>query len=707
MATKRSSTKRSSTKRTGSTVDGAAPDAVARAQALRASITHHAERYHGQDAPEITDAEYDALVRELEAIEREHPELVTADSPTSRIGAAPSALFAPVVHRARMFSLDNAMSDEDMQAWHQRSERVLGHSPSGYTCELKIDGLAVALTYEAGQLVLGATRGDGSTGEDVTANLRAIAAIPKRLVGEPPALLEVRGELYMPTAAFDALNARQVEVGGRLFANPRNAAAGSVRQKDAAVTGSRDLSIWIYQLGRIEGGPPLRSHWETLAYLGSLGFDRNPATERAADVDAVMGYIRRAQLDRASRPYQTDGVVVKVDDLGAQRELGFTSKAPRWAIAFKFPPEEQVTRLRRIAINIGRTGAATPFAELEPVFVGGATVSLATLHNADEVARKDVREGDWVVVRRAGDVIPEVVGPIASRREGDPPPWQMPVTCPFCGSAIVRGEGEKVARCTGGFACSSRVRETLFHFASRGAMDIEGMGYRTVDDLLTRGAIRNPADIFTLTAAAFAEIEGWGEVSTGKLMAAIDRARHRPLANVLVALGIRHVGVSASRLLAQRYLALPAVLAAPTEELAALDGIGPVIAGSLRQWAEDPDNVALVAGLLAGGVQARDPEPEGDRDDSLAGVSLVVTGTLVGFSREQVEAAITQRGGKVTSSVSKKTTAVVVGESPGSKLAKAEQLGVRILDEAGFTALLERGPAVLEAPEPDAPASMG
>ena len=671
-------------------------------EALRETIRHHAARYHRDDDPEISDAEYDALVRQLEALEQAHPEHAGGASPTAEVGASPSELFAPVTHASRMFSLDNAMSDDDMTAWDQRLERSLGHAPSGYTCELKIDGLAIALTYERGRLVLGATRGDGTTGEDVTANLRAVAAIPPRLRGDAPAVLEVRGEVYMPTSAFVALNRRQADADARLFANPRNAAAGSIRQKDAAVTASRELSIWIYQLGRLEGGPSLASHWETLDYLASLGFAKNPATARVADVAQAMAYIRDAERERASRPYQTDGVVVKLDVLDEQRELGFTAKAPRWAIAFKFPPEEQVTRLRDIQINIGRTGAATPFAVLDPVFVGGATVGMATLHNADEVARKDVRIGDWVIVRRAGDVIPEVVGPVLARRDGSETPWQMPTECPSCASPIVRGIGEKVARCTGGFACRSRLREYVFHFASRGAMDIEGMGYRTVDTLLELGHLATPADIFFLQPEALLGVEGWGETSVNKLMAAIDRARARPLTNVLVALGIRHVGASASRLLALRYLELRTVLEAPEPELAAIDGIGPVSAASLRQWASEADNVALVQRLLEGGVVARDPAPAGDRSDRLAGLSIVVTGSLVGFTREQAEAAILAGGGKVGSSVSKKTAAVVVGAAPGSKLAKAQQLGVPVLDEDGFVRLLAAGSSVLARTAPPA-----
>lgn len=671
-------------------------DPAQRVVQLRDEIRHHADRYYVLDDPEISDAQYDALVEELAALEAAHPELATPDSPTRRVGAPPSEAFAPVHHRARMFSLDNAASPEDLRAWEARLVRELGRRPDGYSCELKIDGLAISLTYEDGHLVCGATRGDGTVGEDVTANLRTLDAVPLRLRGEVPKLLEVRGEVYMPYAAFEALNARQADSGGRLFANPRNAAAGSVRQKDPKITASRALSIWIYQLGTREGGPDLARHGETLEWLRSLGLRTNPASTRVDDLAGVERYVREAEQQRHAREYQTDGVVIKVDSLVEQRALGFTAKAPRWAIAYKFPPEEQVTRLSSIDINIGRTGAATPFAVLEPVFVGGATVTLATLHNEGEIHRKDVRIGDYVTVRRAGDVIPEVVGPVVSRRTGEEQRWSMPPRCPFCQSEIVRTEGEKVARCTGGFECPSRVREYLFHFASRGAMDIDGMGYKTIDLLLARGLIRTPGDIFFLQGDHLLEEPGWGKLSVDKLMSAIDRARDRPLARLLVALGVRHVGSTVGRVLAQHYRRLDRVLAATEEELASIEGIGPTIAQSIRQWAEQPENQALVERLRAGGVRFEDPEPAGVQIDLLKGVTLVVTGTLARFGREEAKAAVIERGGKVTSSVSKKTTAVVVGESPGSKLQKAEQLGVPILDEEMFARLLDEGPAVLE-----------
>jgi DNA ligase (NAD+) len=662
---------------------------------LREEIRHHAHRYYVLDEPEVSDAQYDALVEELARLEAAHPELATSDSPTRRVGAPPSELFAPVQHRVRMFSLDNASSPEDLRAWEARLVRELGRAPDGYACELKIDGLAISLTYEDGRLVCGATRGDGTTGEDVTANLRTIDAVPSRLAGSAPKVLEVRGEVYMSYEAFEALNARQAETGGRLFANPRNAAAGSVRQKDPRVTASRALSIWIYQLGHVEGGPELRRHSETLEWLGALGLCTNSASVRVDDLAGVEAYVAAAERDRHAREYQTDGVVIKVDALAEQRELGFTAKAPRWAIAYKFPPEEQVTKLRDIEINVGRTGAATPFAVLEPVFVGGATIGLASLHNEDEIHRKDVRIGDYVTVRRAGDVIPEVVGPVVSRRTGAEKRWSMPSRCPFCKHPIVRLEGEKVARCTGGFECPSRVREALFHFASRGAMDIDGMGYKTIDLLLARGLIESPGDIFFLRRDDLLGEAGWGKQSVDNLMKAIDRSRDRPIARLLVALGIRHVGATVARVLAQHYRSLDRVLAATEEELAGIEGIGPTIARSIRQWAQLDESRALVERLRAGGVRFEDPEPTGLRTDALEGVTLVITGTLEGFGRDEAKAAVIERGGKVTSSVSKKTTAVVVGESPGSKLAKAQQLGVPIVDEETFVRLLEEGPAVL------------
>lgn len=666
-----------------------------RLEQLRDELRYHAHRYYVLDAPEISDAQYDELMRELVTLEAADPRLVTPDSPTQRIGAPASDAFAPVTHRPRMFSLDNAFAMEELKAWEARVIKTLGEQAFALVCELKIDGLAVSLTYERGRLVRGATRGDGRVGEDVTANLRTIESVPLRLLGDPPARLEIRGEVYMPLAAFQALNQRQADSQARLFANPRNAAAGSVRQKDPAVTAERALAIFVYQLGSLEGGPTLGSHAETLDYLQSLGLRVNPATQRIDGLEGVHGFLEEARSRRHDRDYETDGVVIKVDRFDHQRELGFTAKAPRWAIAYKFPPEEQVTRLNDIAVNIGRTGAATPFAVLEPVFVGGATVSLATLHNADEVKRKDVRVGDYVTVRRAGDVIPEVVGPVVSRRTGAEKAWDMPANCPFCHSPIVRVEGEKVARCTGGFACPSRVREYLFHFASRGAMDIDGLGYKTIDLLLERHLIESPADIFFLQDSDLLALEGWGKTSVRKLMAAIDRARDRPIHQLLVALGIRHVGTTVARLITQRLRSIDAFMQADADELAAIEGVGPIIARSVYEWTQLRENSELVKRLREGGVRMENPELTGVPPDLLRGVTLVITGTLESLAREEATNAVLERGGKVASSVSKKTTAVVVGTSPGSKFGKAQQLGVRILDEAAFLRLLEEGSAAL------------
>jgi DNA ligase (NAD+) len=670
---------------------------VERIEAVRAQIREHSYRYYVLDDPVVSDAQFDALVRELREMEAAHPELVTPDSPTQRIGAPVSELFRPVRHLRPLFSLDNAETREDLESWELRMERQLGSAPAGYVCELKIDGLAVVLTYRDGALVTGATRGDGTTGEDITPNLRTIESIPLRLVGDDiPEVLEVRGEVYMPYDAFEELNRRQAEKGGQIFANARNAAAGSVRQKDPAVTAHRRVDVWIYQLGLIEGGPGFETHWDTIDYLRSIGLRTNPASERVASVEEVYQYVSKAEADRHRMPYQTDGVVIKADKLAEQTALGYTSKAPRWAIAYKFPPEEQVTVLRDIQVNIGRTGAATPFAVLEPVFVGGAKVSLATLHNQDQVALKDVRIGDKVVVRRAGDVIPEVVGPVVSARTGKERVWRMPDKCPFCGNPIVRTEGEAVARCTGGFECPSRVREWLFHFAGRGGMDIEHLGYKTIDLLLKMGLIRDPADIFTFDVAALSGLEGWGEISIGNLTRAIDSARDRPVSRLLTALGIRHVGTTVARTLARHFGGLPALIEATEEEISAVEGIGPVIAAEIRAWSQDPDNRNLVLKLGAAGVRLVDEVEKAGASDLLAGAVFVFSGTLDGMTREEAEASVTSRGGKATSSVSSKTTALVVGESPGaSKTKKAEELGVPIIDGEKFSKVLAEGIGVL------------
>jgi DNA ligase (NAD+) len=669
-----------------------------RVEELRTQIREHAHRYYILDEPTVSDAQYDALVRELEELEGEHPELITPDSPTQRVGTQVGDLFRPVEHLRPLFSLDNAESHEDLEAWEARMERALGAAPSGYVCEPKIDGLAVVLTYRDGSLVSGATRGDGRVGEDITANLRTIESIPLRLMtDDPPSVLEVRGEVYMSYEAFEELNERQAEAEKPVFTNPRNAAAGSVRQKDPAVTAERRLGIWVYQLGLIEDGPAFAKHQETVEYMRSVGLRVNPMNSAVDTIEDVYAYVEKAEKDRHDMAYQTDGVVIKVDSLAEQDELGYTAKAPRWAIAYKYPPEEQVTTLRDIAINVGRTGAATPFAVLEPVFVGGANVGMATLHNEDQVAKKDVRIGDHVVVRRAGDVIPEVVGPVVALRTGDEKKWSMPEKCPFCGHPIVRPEGEAVARCTGGFDCPSRVREWLFHFAGRGGMDIEHLGYKTIDLLLERDLISDPADIFTFDVSQLLEVEGWGEISVRNLSDAIEAAKERPVARLLTALGIRHVGGTVARTLTRAFGGITALMEATEDEISEVEGIGPIIAQGVRDWFQDPVNRQLVDKLGDAGVRLEEEQAGSAVTQTLEGSTFVVSGAIEGYTREEAQAAIEARGGKATSSVSSKTTALIVGESPGaSKTNKAEELDIPILDASQFEKLLAEGTAILE-----------
>ena len=668
-----------------------------RIEELRTQIRDHNHRYYVTGDVVISDAQFDDLLRELIALEEQHPDLITPDSPTQRVGAPVGELFRPVTHLRPMFSLDNAESREKVAAWEARMERQLGRPPNSYVCELKIDGLAVVLTYRDGVLTTGATRGDGTTGEDITANLRTLDSIPLRLLGDDvPSILEARGEVYMPYAAFDSLNERQLEEGKAIFANPRNAAAGSVRMKDPSVTARRRLGIWVYQLGLIEGGPEFGAHSETLDYMRSQGLRTNPSTEVLADIDDVFEYVEKAEAERNDMPYQTDGVVIKVDSLGEQETLGYTAKAPRWAIAYKFPPEEQVTTLKSIQINIGRTGAATPFAVLDPVFVGGAMVGMATLHNEEQVLAKDVRIGDRVVVRRAGDVIPEVVGPVVAARTGKEKKWSMPEECPFCGNPIIRPEGEAVARCTGGFECPSRVREWLFHFAGRGGMDIEHLGYKTIDLLLANHWITDPSDIFTFDTDQLLEVEGWGPISVANLANAIEAARDRPVARLLAALGIRHVGGTVARMLVRHFGGMSELMDATEDEIAAIEGIGPVIATGVAEWSSDPANRELVGKLGAAGVRLSEEKPEGISSVLLEGATFVISGTIEGFTREEAQAAVEQRGGKATGSVSGKTTALIVGESPGaSKTARAEELGVPIVDGQGFKRMLDEGLSVL------------
>ena len=694
-------------------------DPIGRIAELQAEIRRHDYHYYVLDDPLIADADYDRLWRELAGLEEKHPDLVTLDSPTQRVGAAVSELFSPVQHLRPLFSLDNAVSGTELDAWEQRLVRLLGRSPKKYVCEPKIDGLAVVLTYREGSLTVAATRGNGAVGEDITANLRTLYSVPLRLLGNhPPSLLEVRGEVYMTLDGFEELNRTRREAEQRPFANARNAAAGSVRQKDPRVTASRALEIWVYQVGVIRGGPTLRRHSDVLAYLRSLGLRVNPKHKTAPGLEEVKAYVKQMLDEHHALPYQTDGVVIKVDSLADQDELGATARAPRWAVAYKFPPQERETTLLDIRINIGRTGAATPFAVLEEVFVGGANVQMATLHNEEQVRLKDVRVGDRVVVRRAGDVIPEVVGPVLTGEEDRSPPWEMPSSCPSCESPIERPEGEAVARCTGDLTCPSRLREWLFHFSSRGGMDIDGLGYKTIKqltekmskeqfedlkkkefkelsiELIANPAIRSPADIFFLEPRIFEWRKGWGDKSIQNLLGGIESARHRPLWRLLVALGIRHVGPGGARLITARYRSMDQIADATQGDLAAIDGVGEIIARSVKEWMDGPDNRELIAKLGQGGVSLADPEPESHVPPTLAGLSLVVTGGLHSMNREAIRQAILARGGRSVSSVSGQTSALVVGASPGaSKLSKAEQLRTPILDEEQFLALLEKGPA--------------
>ncbi len=676
---------------------------VQRAEELRETIRYHDERYYGQDEPEVSDAEYDALMRELVVLEAEYPELVTPDSPTQGPGAASVPTpFSEVRHIQPMFSLDNAFSREELEAWGQRIARLVT-DPIAYVGEPKLDGLAISLLYEDGKLVRAATRGNGETGEDVTANVRTISDVPERFTGKDlPSQLEVRGEVFMPLASFEELNRRQEEAELRLFANPRNAAAGALRQIDPAVTASRQLALFCYQPGAKKGGPRLRTHHQTLEWLQALGFPVNPHIEQLADLESVFRFCTQMEENRHSLGYEIDGAVVKVDSIAQREEMGTTSRAPRWAIAYKFPPEEKSTRLNDIMVSIGRTGRATPFAVLEPVFVGGSTVGLATLHNEDEVARKDVRVGDTVIVRKAGDVIPEVVGPVIVKGKRRGRKWKFPATCPCeLHQPLVRLDGEANHRCVSA-DCPVQREQKIIYFASRGAMDIEGLGEERVHQLVAAGLVEDAADLYSVTHDQLIALERMGEISARNLLNGIEASKQQSLSRVLVALGILHVGPTAARALAVALGHLDRIVEATDEELAAIDGVGPVIVQSIRAWFTIPTNRALIEKLRAAGVNLTGPaRADGPTEEqTLTGRTFVLTGGLEGFTRDEAAAAVTARGGKITGSVSKKTSFVVVGENPGSKLPRAEELGVTLLDEEGFRRLLDEGPP--EPPEPEA-----
>jgi DNA ligase (NAD+) len=692
---------------------------------LSVEITEHQHRYYVLDSPVISDAEFDVLERELLGLEERYPELRTPDSPSQRVGGGISTMFSPVEHLERLLSLDNVFSEEELAAWGARADRLGGAGP--YLCEVKIDGLAVALVYRNGALVRGATRGDGTTGEDITPNIRTIAAAPMRLTGpDIPEMLEVRGEVFLPVAAFDELNERLEDAGKPPFANPRSGAAGSLRQKDPRVTASRALGLIVHGLAVpgtdagasgaptpdspavADSAPVTQSGW--YERLRSWGLPVSDLVKVVDGLDSVREYVAYYGEHRHDTPYEIDGVVVKLDQLAVQRQLGATSHAPRWAIAYKYPPEEVTTRLLDIQVNVGRTGRVTPFAVMQPVHVAGSTVDRATLHNVDEIARKAVLIGDMVVLRKAGDVIPEVVAPVMDLRDGTERAFEFPTVCPSCGTTLVRGEGEVDWRCPNTRSCPAQVRERLFHLAGRGAFDIEVLGYESLNALLECGLISDEGDLFSLTAERlatcpfFVNKQGSLTVNARRLLVNLDEVRGRPLWRILVALSIRHVGPTAARALAAEFGSLDVIAAAPAERLAAVDGVGPTIAASLVDWFGVEWHVAIVDKWRAAGVQFGTARAEADGEPGgsggarlLAGVTVVITGTLAGFTRDEAAEAVTARGGKTASSVSKKTSFVVAGENPGSKYDKALTLGVPVLDEAGLHLLLEEGPAAASA----------
>lgn len=686
-------------------------DPAARAEALRREIEHHSYQYYALDAPTISDAAFDSLMRELREIEAAHPELVTAASPTQRVGGYVGEQFAPVVHERRMYSLDNAMDLDELDEWMERTAEACGGALPPLCCELKIDGSSIALTYEDGVLVRAATRGDGTTGEDVTVNMRTVRDVPLRLRDEArtaiaPGVetLELRGEVYMPKKSFEALNAAAEEEGRAPFANPRNAAAGSLRQKDPAVTKMRDLSTFMYAIAD-DAALEVEGQWELLQWLRKAGFHVNPDVRLCTTAEEVRGFCRECLHRRESLPYEIDGVVVKVNDFARQRAMGFTARAPRWAIAFKFPPEEKTTLLRDITVQVGRTGALTPVAELAPVVVAGSTVARATLHNLDEVHRKDVRVGDTVIVRKAGDVIPEVLGPVLSLRSPEARIWEMPSVCPSCDSPVVRDPGEVAFRCIS-IDCPAQALERLLHWASRGALDIDGMGEEIVSRLVESGRVADVADYYSLSEEELASLDmgrvkadgepvRLGHTVAKKLVAAIEASKGRSFARVLFGLGIRHVGKTTAEAIAAAYPSMDALASAGEDELAGIYGVGPKVAHGMWLFFRTPDNTSVIERLRAAGVTMADEAvvPGEEVPQVLAGLTFVLTGTLThsGMTRDEAGARLKAMGAKVSGSVSKKTSFVVAGENAGSKYDKAVALGVPVLDEAQLLNLLETG----------------
>ena len=698
------------------------PKDVARAAELNRILNHAAYAYYALDNPELTDAEFDRLLIELQQLEAAYPELVTEDSYTQRVGGYVSEQFEPVQHAARMYSMDDAMNLEELDAWLSRTDEALGASPTNpvaYTCELKIDGLGVALTYRDGQFVRAATRGDGSTGENVTANVLTISDVPRELAlagleqVENRGLnqsIEVRGEVYMPKHSFIRLNEDADAAGKQPFANPRNAAAGSLRQKDPKITAHRDLETFIYAVAD-EGPLDVHSQWEFLNWLRSCGFNVNPHARRCLSAQEVHDFCAQALEQRGDLNYDIDGVVVKVDSFASQEALGFTSRAPRWAIAFKFPPEEKQTVLREIRIQVGRTGVLTPVAEFDPVTVAGSTIARATLHNLDEIRRKNVREGDTIIVHKAGDVIPEVVGPVLSLRPADAVEFQMPTTCPSCGSPVIQEEGEVAFRCVS-IDCPAQAVERLIHWGSRKAMDIDGLGDELINRMVEEGVLSDVADFYdklteeTLSSMPTGRVYDTdtadhlsgdsipvGHTIAKKVMAKVEESKTRGLGRVLFGIGMRHVGANVAELLAQEFGSIQALATAPVEKIAEIPGIGPKIAESVHEFFSIPENVAVIERLRQAGVVLEEEKSENELPQTLAGLTFVLTGTLEHFTRDEAGAQLKAMGAKVSGSVSKKTSFVVAGEAAGSKLTKAESLGVPVLDEAALQQILETGQA--------------
>ena len=662
---------------------------TARIEQLRREIDQHNDRYYLQDAPSISDAEYDLLFRELQSLEALHPELLTADSPTLRVGAAPLKSFAEVHHRTPMLSLNNAFSDEDVRAFDARIREILGIGCVEYAVELKFDGLAINLSYRNGLFVQGATRGDGSTGEDVTENLCTVRSIPLRLIGEFADEIEVRGEVLMFTRDFEQLNLQQRARGEHEFVNPRNAAAGSLRQLDSRITASRHLSFFAYGVGLSEGVSLPDTHQGQMAQLANWGVPVASQHRVVSGVEGLLDFYREIGEQRASLPFAIDGVVYKVNDIAQQQRLGFVARAPRFAVAHKFPAEEAMTVVLDIDVQVGRTGVLTPVARLNPVFVGGVTVTNATLHNEDEIRRKDVRIGDWVLVRRAGDVIPEVASVLVARRQADTREFVMPVLCPVCGSHVVRETDEAASRCTGGLFCPAQRKQALLHFAGRRAMNIDGLGDKLVELLVDAHLVNNPADLYKLILPDIANLDRMGEKSALNLFAAIAKSRHTTLARFIFALGIRNVGETTAKELAQHFGSLAALVSADAERLQLVRDVGPVVARSMVDFFTEAHNINVIEQLRSLGVCWEEHDPEPDKQGVLTGKIFVLTGTLASRSREQAKEELQALGAKVSGSVSKKTDYVVAGLESGSKLDRARELGVRVLNEDEFLLLIE------------------